>query len=130
LLRVVLEEPHALDDLPSYDALISSELIGVECHRTIDRLRLKGALTLDEAVARAHAVGQWLEGIDLVLLRPVVLSRASEPMPTPLGTLDALHLATALVWRDRRGAGLVMITHDEALGRAARAFGLDVTGVG
>jgi hypothetical protein len=30
LLRVVLEEPHALDDLPSYDALISSELIGVE----------------------------------------------------------------------------------------------------
>jgi hypothetical protein len=58
-----------------------------------------------------------------------VLSRASEPLPTPLGTLDAVHLATMLVWRDRMGASPVVATHDMALGVAARAFGFEVRGV-
>src|SRR5687768_11117826 len=100
LLRVVLREPGALDDLRSYDGLVSSELIAVESARTIDRLRLQGSLTTDEAVIRVRAISDWLEAIDLVLLRPSVLSRASEPMAMPLGTLDAVHLATALIWRD------------------------------
>jgi hypothetical protein len=70
-----------------------------------------------------------LEAIDLVLLRPPVLSRASEPMAMPLGTLDALHLATALIWRDRIGPLSTMATHGTALGQAARAFGFDVRGI-
>ena len=128
LLRTVLREPGALD-LRSYDALVSSELIAVESPRTIDRLRLQGSLTADEAAARVRTVNDWLEAIDLVLLRPPVLSRASEPMPMPLGTLDALHLATALVWRDRMGPLPTMATHDTALGLAARAFGFEVRGI-
>lgn len=129
LLRLVLREPGALDDLRSYDALVSSELIAVESARTIDRLRLQGALTVEEAAVRRRAVADWLEAIDLVLLRPAVLSRASEPLPTPLGTLDALHLATALVWRERMGVLPTMATHDSALGLAARTFGFDVRGI-
>ncbi len=128
LLRLVLREPGALDDLRSYDALVSNELIAVESARTIDRLRLQGALTVEEAAARRRAVADWLEAIDLVLLRPLVLSRASEPLPTPLGTLDAIHLATALIWRERMGALSTMATHDSALGLAARTFGFDVRG--
>ena len=128
LLRIILREHGALD-LRSYDALVSSELIAVESPRTIDRLRLQGALTIEEAAARVRAVDDWLEAVDLVLLRPPVLSRASEPMPVPLGTLDALHLATALVWRDRMGPLQTMATHDTALGLAAQAFGFDVRGV-
>ena len=129
LLRVVLREPGALDDLRSYDGLVSSELIAVESARTIDRLRLQGSLTTDEAAFRVRAISDWLEAIDLVLLRPSVLSRASEPMPMPLGTLDAVHLATALIWRDRMGALPTMATHDAALGLAARTFGFDVRGI-
>jgi hypothetical protein len=49
-------------------------------------------------------------------------------MPLPLGTLDAIHLATALIWRDRVGPLSEMATHDTALGSAARAFGFDVRG--
>jgi len=128
LLRIVLREPGALDQLQSYDALVSSELIAVESARTIDRLRLQGSLTTDEAAGRFRAVTEWLEAIDLVLLRPSVLSRASEPMPMPLGTLEAVHLATALIWRDRMGPLPVMATHDTALGVAGRAFGFDVLG--
>jgi len=128
LLRLVLREPGALDQLRSYDALVSSELIAVESARTIDRLRLHGSLTPEEAAARMRIVTEWLEAIDLVLLRPPILSRASEPMPMPLGTLDALHLATALIWRDRMGPLSAIATHDAALGSAARAFGFDVLG--
>ena len=129
LLRLVLRETGALDELRSCDALVSSELIAVESVRTIDRLRLKGALTIEEAAARSRAVSDWLEAIDLVLLRPPVLSRASEPLPMPLGTLDAVHLATALIWRERVGALPTLATHDTALGLAARTFGFDVRGI-
>lgn len=129
LLRVVLRERGALEDLQSYDGLVSSELIAVESARTIDRLRLQGALTLEEAAARSRAVGDWLEAFDLVLLRPLVLSRAGEPLPTPLGTLDAIHLATALLWRERMGPLATIATHDSSLGVAARTYGFDVRGV-
>jgi hypothetical protein len=50
-------------------------------------------------------------------------------MPMPLGTLDALHLATALIWRDRVGALPALATHGTAVGVAARAFGFDVVGM-
>jgi predicted nucleic acid-binding protein len=129
LLRLVLREPGAIDDLRSYDALVSSELIAVESSRSIDRLRLQGALTMEEAAARRRAVTEWLEAIDLVLVRPAVLSRASDPLPIPLGTLDAIHLATALIWRERMGALPTVATHDSALGLAARTFGFDVRGI-
>jgi predicted nucleic acid-binding protein len=128
LLRLTLGEPGALEDLRSCEGLISSELLAVESLRTIDRLRLQGALAPEEAASRRAIVAEWLEAVDLVLLQRPVLSRASEPLPTPLGTLDALHLATALVWRDRTGQALVMATHDGGLALAARSFGLDVLG--
>jgi predicted nucleic acid-binding protein len=128
LLRLVLREAGALDDLRSYDGLVSSELIAVESARTIDRLRIQGALSMDEAAERIVAVNEWLEAIDLVLVRPPVLSRASDPMPMPIGTLDAIHLATALIWRDRIGPLPELATHDGVLGTAARAFGFEVRG--
>ena len=128
LLRVVLREAGALDGLRMYDGLVSSELIAVESARTIDRLRTQGALTMDEAAERIALANEWLEAVNLVLLRPPVLSRASDPMPMPLGTLDAIHLASALIWRDRVGPLPQLVTHDAALGAAARSFGFDVRG--
>jgi predicted nucleic acid-binding protein len=98
LVRLVLREAEALDDLRSFDTLVSSELLAVEGRRTIDRLRLQGSLDSEEAIRRLHVLTEWLEAIDLVLLRPPVLSRAGEPLPTALGTLHAIHLATALTW--------------------------------
>ena len=129
LLRLVLREAGALDELRSYERLVSSELLAVESSRTMDRLRLHGSLTTEAAIVRLKVVAEWLEAIDLVLLRPAVLSRASYPLPTPLGTLDALHLATALTWRDRMGSLPIMATHDAALGLTARTFGFEVRGI-
>jgi predicted nucleic acid-binding protein len=128
LLRLVLREPGALEDLRSYDAFVSSELLAVESLRTIDRIRLQSTLPADETASRRAVVMEWLEAVDLVLLQRPVLARASEPLPTPLGTLDALHLATALVWQDRMQRALIMATHDRDLALAARSFGLEVHG--
>jgi len=128
LLRIILREAGALDDLRAQGGWVSSELLDVESRRTIDRLRLRGSVTAAEASERLAAIARWLEAIDLVLLRPVVLARAGEPLPVSLGTLDAIHLATALVWRDRTGEPLLVATHDDAFGQAARSFGFEVMG--
>jgi len=77
-----------------------------------------------------EAVYRILDGVELVELTPNVLERAAQPMPTTLGTLDALHLATALLLRERGSTSeLVIATHDQALGLAARAHGFEVVGL-
>jgi predicted nucleic acid-binding protein len=128
LLRLVLGEPGALDVLRSCETLVSSELLAVESLRTIDRLRLRGALSAEEAASRRGTTTEWLEAVDLVLLQRPILARASEPLPIPLGTLDAVHLATALVWQDRMHQAIVMATHDRDLALAGRSFGIEVLG--
>jgi predicted nucleic acid-binding protein len=130
LLRIILREPGALDlsVLHSAESILSSELLAIECPRTIDRLRLQGSLSLEEAVERTLVPKDWLEAVDLVLLQRSILARASDPFPTPLGTLDAMHLATALVWKDREGRDLTMATHDGGLALASRAFQIPVLG--
>jgi predicted nucleic acid-binding protein len=67
-----------------------------------------------------------MERVDLSL---AVLRRAAEPFPTPLGTLDALHLATAVLWGAQQDALPAFATHDQQLGTAARALGMRVVGV-
>jgi predicted nucleic acid-binding protein len=128
VLRFVLGEAGALTELRRAERLVSSELLEVESRRTIDRLARAGMLSPDAAADRLAAVGHWIEAIDLVLLRAPVLSRAGDPLPTPLGTLDAIHLATALVWRDRSQTPFTLATHDTTLGLAARTFGIPVIG--
>ena len=128
LLRVILAEPGPRIDLAASGSLVSSDLLAVESLRTIDRLRLAGALTLEESSARTAAVVDWSHAIDLVRLGPPVMSRAGLPLPVPLGTLDALHLATALIWRERHDEEMTIATHDTAFAQAARAFGFSVAG--
>ena len=129
LLRLVLREPGGLEELLSCETLVSSELLAVEALRTLDRLRLQDALSMEEAASLRATVDDWLEAVDLVLLQRPILARASDPLPVPLGTLDALHLATLLVWRERMKQTLVLATHDGGLALAARAFGIEVIGV-
>jgi predicted nucleic acid-binding protein len=128
LLRVVLGEPGRLEEWPRLAGGVSSALAEVECLRTLDRLVLRGALAATDAVERRAAIYALLEAVELVELSAGVLARAAQPFPVPLGTLDALHLATALLWRERGEPALAFATHDLALGQAARASGFLVLG--
>jgi hypothetical protein len=49
-------------------------------------------------------------------------------MPTAVKTLDAIHLASALLVRERRAPSLVFVTHDPQRARAARALGFECLG--
>ena len=97
--------------------------------RTLDRLRLRTRLTDAEVASRRAIILQLLDSLELVEVDSLVLDRAAQPQPTELGTLDAIHLATALLWRETMGAQLVMATHDVALATAAQAHGFRVVGV-
>ena len=127
-LRLVLGEPSRLAEWPRVDAAVASALTEVECLRTLDRLSRLGALSAEELAERRTAVYRLLEAVEVVDVGRPVLRRASEPFSTPLGTLDAIHLSTAIQWRDARHADLTMATHDKALATAARAVGLRVIG--
>jgi predicted nucleic acid-binding protein len=127
LLRVVLGEPGRLRIWSRITQPISSEMIRLESLRTIDRARIRLGLE-DKAVAERRA--GILEAIDTFSLVPVsgsVLERAAEPFPTMLGSLDAIHLASALLVRDQLES-LTLATHDEELSLAARSVGFRVHG--
>jgi hypothetical protein len=108
---------------------VTSALSEVECLRTLDRIRLRAALTDSEIANRRDSVYRLLSNIEIVELDRAILARASEPFATVIGTLDALHLATALRWEESQNAELVMATHDGALAMAARAHGFPVIGM-
>jgi predicted nucleic acid-binding protein len=128
VLRLILGEPNRLAEWKRVESAVASALTEVECLRTLDRLSRLGSLSEDELVERRTAVYRLLESVEVVDVGRPVLRRASESFPTPLGTLDAIHLSTAIVWRDARDAGLIMATHDKALATAARSVGLPVIG--
>jgi uncharacterized protein len=129
LLRVALTQPGRIEDLASLGRCIVSALSEVECLRTLDRLRLTRHLPDSELARRREQVFRLLSSADVVDLDPAILRRAAQPLPTSLATLDAIHLATAMMWQEENGTPIVMATHDTALAIAARASGLRVIGV-
>jgi predicted nucleic acid-binding protein len=129
LLRVALRQRDALPGWRHIGRGVSSALILTECLRTLDRLRLQARLPDGEVAARRANILALIAPLEIVEVDAAVLGRAAQPMPTALGTLDAIHLATALLWRETTGGNLVMATHDTALALGAQAHGLTVIGV-
>ncbi|MBV8843094.1 MAG: PIN domain-containing protein [Bryobacterales bacterium] len=129
LLRVALRQQNALPEWRQIQRGVSSALILTECLRTLDRLRLRARLS-DQQVATYRATILAIIGsLEIVEIDAIILERAAQPMPTELGTLDAIHLATALLWKEATRTELVMATHDVALALGAKAHGLPVAGV-
>lgn len=129
LLRKLFGEPNSLAEWHEIRDAYASRLMTVEVHRVIDRCRLERRID-DEQVVRLHMeLRRALRSIEILTLTEAVLARASRPSPTVLGTLDAIHLSTALELGDALEQPVVLATHDVQLARAARASGLDVLGV-
>jgi predicted nucleic acid-binding protein len=129
VLRVVLGQSEPLTIWGQWNEACASELLGVEARRILDRLRLDSALDDDQVGTFHGALARIERAIDGIRLSRLVLGRAALPMATPVKTLDALHLASALLWRERRSPDLVFATHDPQQTRAARALGFECVGV-
>ncbi len=128
VLRMLLREPRPLLAWTEIKTAISSSLVRVECLRTLDRLRLRGRLDDAEAAAARASLFRILDAFDLIETTAMVLDRAAQSMPIAIGTLDSIHLATALLYREGGTLDIVMATHDASLGMAASALGFDVIG--
>lgn len=129
VLRMVLGQPGPLAEWSAITRGVTSALLEVECLRTIDRLRAGGALGTEDSAARREAVYRILDELEVVELSSAILRRAGQAMPVPLGTLDAIHLCTAELWREVTGQQPLIATHDQSLALAARASGFRVTGI-
>lgn len=129
VLRYVLNQPEQLRLNRLECEALTSEITAVECRRVLDRLRLQGVSDADALLLRHESLARFLAGVLMQPLGRAVLLRAAEPLEVPLGTLDAIHLATALRWREEREQTLAFATHDRTLARAARLYGLEVLGV-
>jgi predicted nucleic acid-binding protein len=128
LLRLVLRQPGALKEWSSVEEGVTSALTQVECLRTLDRLRVVERIPDEALASRREAIFGLLATLAVVDIAGAILDRAALPLPTALGTLDAIHLATAQLWRERTAVELTMATHDAALATAARSLGMPIVG--
>jgi hypothetical protein len=93
------------------EPLVSSRLLEYELWTRIHARRL--------GAPYAEAARGLLGRVALVELAPPVLSRALEPFPVPVRTLDALHLAS-LEFLRRQGQQVSLATYDGRMRTAAR----------
>ena len=128
ILRIVLGQANPLEAWERLERAVASELVRVECLRTIDRARLVDRLDDRTVASRRSGLLALLDGLELVALGSGILDRAADPFPTSISTLDALHLATALAIRDELPS-MTFATHDQSLGNDAAAMGFEVHGL-
>jgi predicted nucleic acid-binding protein len=117
---------HVRELLGAAAFVISSDLTLIECERVLLRAAFLGELTeADAADRRAHlatAAAHW----NVLRIGPEIVERARRPFPgEPIRTLDAIHLAAALVARSAL-AGLEMLSLDDRIRTAARKLGMRV----
>ena len=123
LLRIALNQKNKAKEFSQITLGVSSQILKVECLRTLDRLHVMGHINEDKLLALSDFIYESLARIELIPVTDPILEQASEPRGLKLGTLDAIHLATALALGDELDA---FVTYDDRLADAARALGLPV----
>ena len=74
------------------------------------------------------ALHEAMSRIELLKLDEKILENAGGPFGLPLKTLDAIHLVTAIAWRERINDDITVVTHDLQLAAAAAAYHFPVLG--
>jgi predicted nucleic acid-binding protein len=114
-LAWLLLEPRSPPEQLWTERLVSSQLLEYEVWNRLHAYNLAGSVGT-EAQALLMRVG-------LVEMTRSVLTKALEPLPVPLRTLDALHLATMDFLRGRSDS-VELASYDSRLIAAAGALGI------
>jgi len=128
VLRFLFRERNPIRVWGKWEKAYSSNLWRTEAFRTVDRLRLMGNLTDRDVADLAKEIQIVHETLVIVPLTETILVRAGESFPTIVGTLDALHLSTALSVQEVEKLDQ-FLTHDQRLGIAAQSLGFNVSGI-
>lgn len=113
LLARLLAEEQIPPDLFWEQSLIASRLVEYEVWTRLHARKL--------AATHGEAARSLLGRVALAELAPPLLARALEPFPTPVRTLDTIHLATFCFLKDS-DPDLVLATYDARLAAAARGL--------
>lgn len=133
-LAILLGQAHAAVAAALWDGhprRVASIVLEAECRTVLRRAaRAVGGESRETWLRdRERSLESWLDGLALLDVDRTVVDRlGAEPALGTCRTLDALHLASALLLRERLGPGLVICTFDRALAAAARAAGFVVRG--
>ena len=127
VLRILLNEPDPVECWGKWDIGYSSQLWRVEALRVSDRLRTTSSITDMQVVKLRSGIDKVHDALHIVSLSDTILKRAGETFPTIVGTLDAIHLSTAVLLSETVQIDL-FLTHDIQLATAAKAMGFTVQG--
>jgi predicted nucleic acid-binding protein len=128
VVRFLLREPNPVRIWGQWNKAYSSALWRVEALRTVDRLRLTHEISDTEVAELVREIQITHETFAIHPVTNRILQRASETFPTVVGTLDAIHLATALSIREIEKLDL-LLTHDSQIATAAISLGIEVLGI-
>ena len=124
ILRYLLTSSMEFERVREFERVGCSELLFIECNRVIQRYRMEAMITdeqLEEVITHFNELYARLHVFDM---NSRVKLRASEAFPTVIGTLDAIHLATASIWARIDSEPLVVFTFDSQMRRCAQSMGL------
>ena len=112
--------------LSGAELVVTSELTALECRRGLARAvhagRLREGVAADKASRLAAVAAEWTQ----IRLETSILDRAAGRFPVePVGTLDAIHLSSAITARSAVGP-VIMLSLDKHVRRAAAALGFDI----
>jgi len=108
------------------ELVLTSDLTLIECERVLIRTTSSKALSEADAVDRRAALRRAAEHWVLLRLDDEIRNRSKLPFPAePVRTLDAIHLASALIGRGMV-PGLLMLSLDRRVRENAAALGFDV----
>jgi predicted nucleic acid-binding protein len=106
--------------------VVASDLTLVECDRVLIRAQTSGDLVEAEVAGLRAALNRAAAHWNLLRVGNEVVERARRPFPVePIRTLDALHLASALV-AATAVADLTVLSLDRRIRAAARQLGMAV----
>jgi len=112
--------------LAAQDLVVASDLTLIECDRVLLRAAVVGGLSEGEAAGRRAHLAEVSSHWQILRISPEIVDRARRPFPgEPIRTLDAIHLASALV-ACSAVPGLKLLSLDERVRRAGRAVGLEL----
>jgi len=127
LLRYILLGDSSIKHVLACERIISSELLEIESRRVIHRYRIDGEIDDEGFVQANRRLNDVLSGISLIALSSAVKKRAMGAFPVHVKTLEALHLASALVYADASpGRNVLIFSFDTGMNRCAYALGFTV----
>jgi len=129
LLRFLLQHSNFINLVEYKNDFVSSELLRLECQRALIRYRLNQEVEDEGLLQLTEQFNDLLSRISLLKVNSEILDTASQNWGVNLGSLNSIHLASALFIKKEKKSVVQIFTHDKALYTAARLSNLEVTGV-